>query len=167
MKIGKKEKYENTQINPCVVTKIGKCMKPIKDFEVYFPKQPKQHKTKTNTTTSMYQIKCLNAFKAFHIDTCINTKNKFHVLQDCNKNVLKLDEIQYNQISSDTRVHKDNQTKWSTRSKAKQIANRLISQTEFPTINHTKLTNTPTLPTHTRWDLSPTMRARSIVNTHK
>ncbi len=25
-----KEKHENTQINPCVVTKIVKCMKPIK-----------------------------------------------------------------------------------------------------------------------------------------
>ncbi len=52
VKIGKKEKHENTQINSCVVTKIGKYMKPIIDFEVYFPKQPKQHKTKTNTTTS-------------------------------------------------------------------------------------------------------------------
>ncbi len=52
VKIGNGEKHENTQINPCVVTKIGKYMKPIKDFEVYFPKQPKQHKTKSNTTTT-------------------------------------------------------------------------------------------------------------------
>ncbi len=57
-------------------------------------------------------------------------------------------------------------TRWnlSPRSKAKHIANRLISQTEFPTIKHTKLTNTPTLCTHIRCDVSPTMRARSIVN---
>ncbi len=48
--------------------------------------KPKQHKTKTNTTTaSMYQLKCPNAFKAFNSDTCINTRNRFHVLQDYGK----------------------------------------------------------------------------------
>ncbi len=106
-------------------------MKPNIDLEVYFLKLPKQHKTKSNTTTtSMYQINHPNAFKAFNSETCINTRNRFHALQDSDKNVLKLDDNQYNQISGDTTVYKDYQTKWQTRrnlsprSKAKQIANR-------------------------------------------
>ncbi len=52
----------------------------------------------------------------------------------------------------------------SPRSKAKQIANRLILQTQLPSINHTQVTNTLSLHTHTRWDLSPTRKASLIAN---
>ncbi len=57
-------------------------------------------------------------------------------------------------------------TRWdmSPRTKAKQIANRLISETQITTTNHTKVNNIPTLRTHTRWDLSPMRKARIIAN---
>ncbi len=63
-------------------------------------------------------------------------------------------DTQTKQTPGDTTV--DNQIKWPTiwymspGTKAKQIANRLTFQTQHQSINHTQVTNTPFLRTHTK-----------------
>ncbi len=49
-------------------------------------------------------------------------------------------------------------------SKAKQIANRLISNSQFTTINHITVNNISKLHTRTTWDHSPTKKARNIAD---
>ncbi len=77
-------------------------------------------------------------------------------------------DTQTKQKPGDTTV--DNQIKWpnrwdmSPRAKAKQIVNRLILQTQFPSIIHTQLTNTP-FSTHSyQVGLSPSSKASIIAN---
>ncbi len=49
-------------------------------------------------------------------------------------------------------------------SNAKQIAYRLVSKSQSTTTNHTTVNNISKLRTNTKWELSPTRKARNIAD---